>query len=146
MLWRMVAPRRHANEDLQAFKTRFDVYSLESSFYTKGKVKSIVETLKKEGHTYEKDGALWLKTTTFGDDKDRVMQKSDGDYTYFVPDIAYHLDKWKRGFKRAINIQGLDHHGTLKRVAAGLQALNEGIEKDFPKTILHKMVKVVKEN
>ena len=105
----------------------------------------VIRTIKNNHKTYEKDSALWFKSSFYGDDKDRVMRKADGNYTYFVPDIAYHLDKWKRGFKRAINIQGLDHHGTLKRVAAGLQALNEGIEKDFPKTILHKMVKVVKD-
>ena len=136
--------RKEQDEDLQAFKTEFDVYSLESSFYTKGKVKSIVETLKKEGHTYEKDGALWLKTTTFGDDKDRVMQKSDGDYTYFVPDVAYHFDKWERGFDRVINEQGADHHSTIKRVRAGLQGLNKGIPITWPEYILHQMITVLK--
>ena len=136
--------RKEQDEDLRAFKTQFDVYSLESSFYTKGKVKDIVETLKKEGHTYEKDGALWLKTTTFGDDKDRVMQKSDGDYTYFVPDVAYHLDKWERGFTRAINEQGADHHSTINRVKAGLQGLGKGIPTNWPEYILHQMITVLK--
>lgn len=136
--------RKEQDEDLQAFKTNFDVYSLESSFYTNGKVKNIVETLKKEGHTYKKDGALWLQTTTFGDDKDRVMQKSDGDYTYFVPDVAYHFDKWERGFDRVINEQGADHHSTIIRVKAGLQGLNKGIPKNWPEYILHQMITVLK--
>ena len=136
--------RKEQDEDLRAFKTQFDVYSLESSFYTKGKVKDIVETLKKEGHTYEKDGALWLKTTTFGDDKDRVMQKNNGDYTYFVPDVAYHFDKWERGFDRVINEQGADHHSTITRVRAGLQGLNKGIPKNWPEYILHQMITVLK--
>ena len=136
--------RKEQDEDLRAFKTQFDVYSLESSFYAKGKVKSIVETLKKEGHTYEKDGALWLKTTTFGDDKDRVMQKNNGDYTYFVPDVAYHFDKWERGFDRVINEQGADHHSTITRVRAGLQGLNKGIPKNWPEYILHQMITVLK--
>ena len=136
--------RKEQDEDLRAFKTQFDVYSLESSFYTKGKVKNIVETLKKEGHTYEKDGALWLKTTTFGDDKDRVMQKNNGDYTYFVPDVAYHFDKWERGFDRVINEQGADHHSTITRVRAGLQGLNKGIPKNWPEYILHQMITVLK--
>ena len=136
--------RKEQDEDLRAFKTQFDVYSLESSFYTKGKVKDIVETLKKEGHTYNKDGALWLKTTTFGDDKDRVMQKNNGDYTYFVPDVAYHFDKWERGFDRVINEQGADHHSTITRVRAGLQGLNKGIPKNWPEYILHQMITVLK--
>ena len=136
--------RKEQDEDLRAFKTQFDVYSLESSFYTKGKVKDIVETLKKEGHTYKKDGALWLKTTTFGDDKDRVMQKNNGDYTYFVPDVAYHFDKWERGFDRVINEQGADHHSTITRVRAGLQGLNKGIPKNWPEYILHQMITVLK--
>ena len=136
--------RKEQDEDLRAFKTQFDVYSLESSFYAKGKVKSIVETLKKEGHTYEKDGALWLKTTTFGDDKDRVMQKNNGDYTYFVPDVAYHFDKWERGFDRVINEQGADHHSTITRVRAGLQGLNKGIPENWPEYILHQMITVLK--
>jgi arginyl-tRNA synthetase len=136
--------RREQDEDLKAFKTSFDVYSLESSFYTKGKVRGIVKILKDEGHTYEKDGALWLKTTTFGDDKDRVMQKSDGDYTYFVPDVAYHFDKWERGFDRVINEQGADHHSTINRVRAGLQGLNKGIPVNWPEYILHQMITVLK--
>ncbi len=137
--------RKEQNTDLKALGVNFDSYKLESSFYLNGEIEKIVQSIKNNDKTYEKDSALWFKSTHYGDDKDRVMKKADGKYTYFVPDIAYHLDKWHRGFDCAINIQGLDHHGTLKRVAAGLQALNEGIDKDFPKTILHKMVKVVKD-
>ena len=103
-----------------------------------------MEALQKEGHTYNKDGALWLKTTLFGDDKDRVMQKSDGDFTYFVPDVAYHLDKWERGFNRVINEQGADHHSTVSRVRAGLQGLNKGIPQDWPEYVLHQMITVLK--
>ena len=136
--------RKEQDEDLKAFKTFFDIYSLESSFYEKGKVASVVEALQKEGHTYNKDGALWLKTTLFGDDKDRVMQKSDGDFTYFVPDVAYHLDKWERGFNRVINEQGADHHSTVSRVRAGLQGLNKGIPQDWPEYVLHQMITVLK--
>ena len=136
--------RKEQDEDLKAFNTFFDIYSLESSFYEKGKVASIVEALQKEGHTYNKDGALWLKTTLFGDDKDRVMQKSDGDFTYFVPDVAYHLDKWERGFNRVINEQGADHHSTVSRVRAGLQGLNKGIPQDWPEYVLHQMITVLK--
>lgn len=136
--------RKEQDEDLKAFKTSFDIYSLESSFYKNGKVLKIVKELKKNGHTYEKDGALWLKTTLFGDDKDRVMQKTDGSYTYFVPDVAYHLDKWERGFTRAINEQGADHHSTINRVKAGLQGLGKGIPTNWPEYILHQMITVLK--
>ena len=109
------------------FGLEFDIYYLESSLYTDGKVDAAVQGLIASGKTYEQDGALWLKTTEYGDDKDRVMRKSDGSYTYFVPDVAYHVTKWQRGFHRAINIQGSDHHSTITRVRAGLQALNIGI-------------------
>jgi arginyl-tRNA synthetase len=138
--------RREQDLDLQAFGLKFDNYYLESSLYTTGRVQSTVDALVESGHTYESDGALWLRTTELGtgDDKDRVMRKSDGGYTYFVPDVAYHVSKWERGFHRAINIQGSDHHGTVARVRAGLQALDMGIPKDFPAYILHKMVKVVR--
>jgi len=133
--------------DLQAFDLRFDHYTLESALYTRGCVERTVRVLTDHGHTYEQDGALWLRTTALGtgDDKDRVMRKSEGGYTYFVPDVAYHLDKWERGFRHAINIQGSDHHGTVARVRAGLQGLQLGIPKDFPAYILHKMVKVVRD-
>jgi len=139
--------RREQDLDLQAFGLQFDNYYLESSLYTSGRVDKIVQELIASGHTYESEGALWLRSTELGtgDDKDRVMRKSEGGYTYFVPDVAYHVAKWERGFHRAINIQGTDHHGTIARVRAGLQALDIGIPKDFPAYILHKMVKVVRE-
>ncbi|MGB6105796.1 MAG: arginine--tRNA ligase [Pusillimonas sp.] len=138
--------RREQDLDLQAFGLKFDNYYLESSLYTTGRVEQTVNALIAAGHTYESDGALWLRTTELdtGDDKDRVMRKSEGGYTYFVPDVAYHVAKWERGFHRAINIQGSDHHGTIARVRAGLQGLGLGIPKDFPSYILHKMVKVVR--
>ena len=136
--------RREQDMDLKAFGVEFDVYYLESSLYTEGKVEETVKELVRHGHTYEKDGALWLKTTDFGDDKDRVMRKSDGSYTYFLPDVAYHITKWKRGFVRAINEHGADHHSTITRVRIGLQALEMGIPKDWPEYVLHQMVTVMK--
>ncbi len=138
--------RREQDLDLQAFGLAFDNYYLESSLYTDGRVEQTVQALIKAGHTYESEGALWLRTTELGtgDDKDRVMRKSEGGYTYFVPDVAYHITKWERGFHKAINIQGTDHHGTIARVRAGLQGLELGIPKDYPAYILHKMVKVVR--
>jgi len=136
---------RHEQDlDLQAFGVKFANYYLESSLYKDGKVEAAVAALIKGGYTYEQDGALWLRTTDFGDDKDRVMRKSDGTYTYFVPDVAYHIVKWQRGFPKAINVQGSDHHGTIARVRAGLQAVGLGIPKGFPDYILHKMVTVMK--
>ena len=143
-----VAALRHEQDlDLQAFGVKFDTYYLESSLYTDGSVHNTVEALKASGHTYEEDGALFLRTTTFGDDKDRVMKKSaakGGDYTYFVPDVAYHVTKWDRGYRRAINVQGADHHSTITRVRAGLQALNIGIPQGYPDYVLHQMVTVMK--
>jgi arginyl-tRNA synthetase len=138
--------RREQDLDLQAFGLAFDNYYLESSLYTSGRVEETVKALVAGGHTYEEGGALWLRTTELGtgDDKDRVMRKSEGGYTYFVPDVAYHKAKWERGFHRAVNIQGSDHHGTVARVRAGLQALEEGIPKDYPSYVLHKMVKVMR--
>ena len=130
--------------DLAAFGVSFDRYYLESSLYTDGKVEEAVARLVAGGHTFEQDGALWLRTTDYGDDKDRVMRKSEGGYTYFVPDVAYHLGKWQRGFTQAINIQGSDHHGTVARVRAGLQALDMGIPKGYPDYVLHKMVRVMR--
>lgn len=138
---------RHEQDlDLQAFGLAFDRYYLESSLYTSGRVENTVNQLVASGHTYESEGALWLRTTELGtgDDKDRVMRKSEGGYTYFVPDVAYHVTKWERGFTRAINIQGGDHHGTIARVRAGLQALSLGIPADYPAYVLHKMVKVIR--
>jgi len=136
--------RREQDQDLTAFDVRFDVYSLESALYTEGKVDDVVRRLIASGHTYEQDGALWLRTTAFGDDKDRVMRKADGSYTYFVPDVAYHLDKWQRGFQRVINEQGADHHSTITRVRAGLQALDVGIPQGWPDYVLHQMVTVLR--
>jgi len=139
--------RQEQDQDLQAFGVRFDVYSLESSLYATGKVEETERRLAAAGHTYEQDGARWLRTTDFGDDKDRVMRKSaekGGDYTYFVPDVAYHVNKWERGFTRAINVQGADHHGTVRRVRIGLQALEMGIPEGYPEYVLHQMVTVMK--
>ena len=136
--------RREQDLDLQAFGVGFDTYFLESSLYTDGKVEETVRELVAHGHTYEEGGALWLRTTDFGDDKDRVMRKSDGTYTYFLPDVAYHLSKWQRGYERAITELGSDHHGSLARVKAGLQALNVGIPKNWPEYVLHQMVTVMR--
>ncbi|MDY0006312.1 MAG: arginine--tRNA ligase [Spongiibacteraceae bacterium] len=136
--------RREQDLDLRAFDVRFDNYFLESSLYDDGKVEAAVETLVANGHTYEEGGALWLRSTAFGDDKDRVMRKREGGYTYFVPDVAYHLDKWQRGFVRVINEQGADHHSTITRVRAGLQALNAGIPEGWPDYVLHQMVTVMR--
>ncbi|HTD04809.1 arginine--tRNA ligase [Undibacterium sp.] len=137
--------RNEQDIDLQAFGVKFDNYYLESSLYGEGKVEAAVDALKKTGKTYEQDGALWLRTTDYGDDKDRVMKKTDGTYTYFVPDVAYHIVKWQRGYRKAINIQGSDHHGTIARVRAGLQAVDIGIPKGYPDYVLHKMVTVMKD-
>jgi arginyl-tRNA synthetase len=151
-----VAYLRHEQDlDLKAFDVKFDNYYLESSLYTSGRVDKAVELLVKAGKTYEQDGALWLKSTDYGDDKDRVMRKSSPDnldgsqaapqYTYFVPDVAYHLAKWERGYTRAINIQGTDHHGTIARVRAGLQAAGMGVAAGYPDYVLHTMVRVMKD-
>ena len=136
--------RREQNADLAAFGVAFDVYFLESSLYADGKVEETVRELVAHGHTYEDGGALWLRTTDFGDDKDRVMRKSDGTFTYFVPDIAYHRSKWLRGYERAITELGSDHHGSLARVKAGLQALDCGIPRGWPEYVLHQMVTVMR--
>jgi arginyl-tRNA synthetase len=140
----VAALRAEQDLDLQAFGVKFDRYFLESSLYTDGKVEETVNALNDAGMTYESDGALWLKTSQFGDDKDRVMRKRDGTYTYFLPDVAYHVTKWQRGFHRAIDVQGADHHSTTTRVRAGLQALNMGIKPDYPEYVLHQMVTVMK--
>jgi len=140
-----VAYLRHEQDlDLKAFAVEFDNYYLESSLYLSGKVDDTVKRLHEAGKTYEKDGALWLKSTDYGDDKDRVMRKGDGSYTYFVPDVAYHISKWERGFGKVVNIQGTDHHGTIARVRAGLQAANVGIPEGYPDYVLHTMVRVVR--
>ncbi|MDP3654424.1 MAG: arginine--tRNA ligase [Rhodoferax sp.] len=140
-----VAYLRHEQDlDLQAFAVKFDNYYLESSLYTSGRVDDTVGRLQAAGKTYEQDGALWLKSTDYGDDKDRVMRKKDGTFTYFVPDVAYHISKWERGFEKVINIQGTDHHGTIARVRAGLQAAGVGIPQGYPDYVLHTMVRVVR--
>jgi arginyl-tRNA synthetase len=140
-----VAYLRHEQDlDLKAFDVSFDNYFLESSLYTSGKVDATVQRLREAGKTYELDGALWLKSTDYGDDKDRVMRKGDGSYTYFVPDVAYHITKWERGFAKAVNIQGTDHHGTIARVRAGLQAAAAGIPQGYPDYVLHTMVRVMR--
>ncbi|MEO8858158.1 MAG: arginine--tRNA ligase [Burkholderiaceae bacterium] len=140
-----VAYLRHEQDlDLQAFAVRFDNYYLESSLYTSGKVDDTVRRLQASGKTYELDGALWLRSTDYGDDKDRVMRKRDGSYTYFVPDVAYHIAKWERGFEKVVNIQGTDHHGTIARVRAGLQAADVGIPQGYPDYVLHTMVRVMR--
>ncbi|MES2937074.1 MAG: arginine--tRNA ligase [Pseudomonadota bacterium] len=140
-----VAYLRHEQDlDLRKFDVRFDQYYLESSLYTSGKVEATVKRLVEAGKTYEQDGALWLKTTDYGDDKDRVMRKGDGSYTYFVPDVAYHIAKWERGFGKVVNIQGTDHHGTIARVRAGLQAAGAGIPAGYPDYVLHTMVRVMR--
>ena len=136
--------RKEQDLDLQAFGVRFDKYFLESSLYTEGMVEDTVRLLIASGKTYEHEGALWLRTTEFGDDKDRVMRKSDGTFTYFLPDVAYHVTKWKRGFRRAIDVQGADHHSTVTRVRAGLQALDMGVSAKYPEYVLHQMVTVMK--
>jgi arginyl-tRNA synthetase len=141
-----VAYLRHEQDlDLQAFGLRFDHYFLESSLYTSGRVEETVAKLVAAGKTYEQDGALWLRSTDYGDDKDRVMRKSDGTYTYFLPDVAYHLNKFERGFTKVINVQGTDHHGTIARVRAGLQAADMGVPPGYPDYVLNTMVRVVRD-
>jgi len=140
-----VAYLRHEQDgDLQQFDVKFDVYYLESSLYAQGKVDAVVKGFIASGKAYEKDGALWLRTTDYGDDKDRVVRKSDGTYTYFVPDVAYHVTKWERGYERVINVQGTDHHSTITRVRAGLQALDIGIPENYPDYVLHSLVRVTR--
>ena len=136
--------RREQDRDLQAFGVRFDNFYLESSLYSSGRVEAAVARLQDAGKTYEADGALWLRSTDYGDDKDRVMRKSDGSYTYFVPDVAYHIHKWERGYAQCVNVQGSDHHGTIARVRAGLQAAGVGVPQGWPDYVLHKMVTVMK--
>jgi len=144
-----VAFLRHEQDlDLQAFGVHFDHYFLESSLYSSGRVEDTVKRLVASGKTFEEGGALWLRTTDYGDDKDRVMRKQDGSYTYFVPDVAYHVAKFERGYSQVINVQGTDHHGTVARVRAGLQALSEtlslGIPAGYPDYVLYKMIAVMK--
>jgi arginyl-tRNA synthetase len=136
--------RREQDQDLQAFGLVFDVFYLESSLYSEGHVNAAIAALNASGKTFEQDGALWLRSTDYGDDKDRVMRKTDGTYTYFVPDVAYHIQKWRRGFAKVINVQGTDHYGTIARVRAGLQASEFGIPAGYPDYVLHSMVKVMR--
>ncbi|MEA3192975.1 MAG: arginyl-tRNA synthetase [Betaproteobacteria bacterium] len=136
--------RKEQDADLQAFGVKFDVYYLESSLYSEGKVANVVALWEKNGKSYENEGALWLRTTDYGDDKDRVVRKSDGGYTYFVPDVAYHVSKWQRGFRKVTNVQGTDHHSTITRVRAGLQALGMGIPEGYPDYVLHSLVRVMR--
>jgi arginyl-tRNA synthetase len=136
--------RKEQDKDLAAYGVKFDNYYLESSLYTDGRVDSTVQRLVASGKTYEHEGALWLRTTDYGDDKDRVMRKSDGGYTYFVPDVAYHVTKWERGFHKVIDVQGSDHHSTVTRVRAGLQAVGMGVPPGYPDYVLHKMVTVMR--
>jgi arginyl-tRNA synthetase len=149
--------RREQDADLAALGVEFDSYFLESSLYSNGKVESTVDSMVRSGMTYEADGALWLKTTEIGiaghggppaDDKDRVMRKSDGSYTYFVPDVAYHVTKFERGYEKVINVQGTDHYGTIARVRAGLQAVararGASVPNGYPDYLLHKMLRVTK--
>ena len=136
--------RKEQDADLQAFGVKFDVYYLESSLYTEGKVDAVVQKWRVNGKVYELEGALWLRTTDYGDDKDRVVRKSDGTYTYFVPDVAYHVTKWQRGFRKVIDVQGTDHHSTVTRVRAGLQALDLGVPAGYPDYVLHSLVKVMR--
>jgi len=141
-LFAVKALREEQDRDLQAFGVKFDTYYLESSLYEDGSVEKTVLALVHSGHTFEEGDALWLRTTAFGDDKDRVMRKRDGTFTYFVPDVAYHVTKWERGFHRAVNVQGADHHSTVTRVRAGLQALGIGVPQGYPEYVLHQMVTV----
>ena len=136
--------RREQDADLAAFGVKFDVYYLESSLYSEGKVEEVLRLWKENNKLYESEGALWLRTTEYGDDKDRVARKSDRSFTYFVPDVAYHLTKWRRGFRKVINIQGTDHHSAITRVRAGLQALGMGIPEGYPAYVLHSLVKVTR--
>jgi arginyl-tRNA synthetase len=136
--------RKEQDEDLKAFGVKFDVYYLESSLYTEGKVEAVIGLWKEKQKVFESEGALWLRTTEYGDDKDRVARKSDGSYTYFVPDVAYHVTKWQRGFRKVIDVQGTDHHSTVTRVRAGLQALGLGIPAGYPDYVLHSLVKVMR--
>jgi arginyl-tRNA synthetase len=153
--------RNEQDRDLAALGVHFDSFFLESSLYRESKVDAAVSAMVASGMTYEDAGALWLKTTALGthgelaglggppaDDKDRVMRKSDGTYTYFVPDVAYHITKLQRGYDKVINVQGTDHYGTVPRVRAGLRAaaksLGLTVPHGYPDYVLHKMLRVTK--
>ncbi len=134
--------REEQDRDLAEFGVRFDVLSSEQAIYDAGKVDQALALLAERGLSYEADGALWLRTTRFGDDKDRVLRKGDGSFTYLVPDIAYHMDKHDRGFDRAIDVWGADHHGYIPRMRAVLLAL--GYPPDFFSVELVQLVKVIR--
>lgn len=132
--------RKEQEADLEAFRVRFDEFYPETRLYDDGRVDATIRALDATGLAYRADGALWLRTTRFGDQKDRVMVKRDGSPTYFLPDVAYHMSKWERGFRHVVNVQGSDHHSTVDRVRAGLQAL--GRPEGYPEYVLHQMVTV----
>ena len=134
--------RAEQDQDLREFGVKFDVIFFESSLYRDGLLEQTLKDLATRGCTYEQDGALWLRTTAFGDDKDRVLRKSDGTYTYLLPDIAYHRQKHERGFARAIDVLGADHHGYIGRMQAAMQAL--GHPKDFYHAVLVQLVRVMR--
>jgi arginyl-tRNA synthetase len=131
------------DRDLKNYGVRFDVWSLESSLYSEGKVEQAIDLLRKHGHIYEKDGAVWFRSSALGDEKDRVIVRSNGEKTYFAGDIAYHMDKHERGFERAIDIWGADHHGYVPRMKAVVKAL--GYPDDFLECIVHQMVSFMKD-
>ena len=134
--------REEQDRDLAAFGVRFDVISSEQAIYDRGAIPATLALLDSRGLTFERDGALWFRTTDFGDDQDRVLRKSDGSYTYFLPDIAYHVDKHDRGFDRVIDVWGADHHGYIPRVRAALRAL--GYPDEFFSVIVVQLVKVLR--
>jgi len=129
-------------KDLEEFRVIFDIWSSESALYASGSVEEALEAIKEKGQLYEKDGALWIRTSLYGDDKDRVVRKKDGQYTYFASDIAYHLEKWKRGFSKAVNIWGADHHGYVQRMKAALKA--NGLDDSWLSVLLIQLVKLWK--
>jgi arginyl-tRNA synthetase len=129
--------------DLENFRVPFDVWYSETSLYQNGKIDDALETLKEQDHVYEEEGATWFRSTTFGDDKDRVLIKNDGSYTYLAPDIAYHQDKLKRGFNKLINVWGADHHGYIPRMKAAIQAL--GYDKDTLEVEIIQLVHLYKD-
>jgi arginyl-tRNA synthetase len=128
--------------DLKDFRVTFDVWTSESDLYASDLIEKAIESLRSKGQIYEKEGATWIRTSPFGDDKDRVLRKSDGQYTYFASDIAYHLEKWKRGFSKAVNIWGADHHGYVQRMKAAMKT--NGIQEDWLGVLLIQLVKLWK--
>jgi len=131
---------KELKEDLADFRVNFDLWYKETDLYSSGKIDQTIKLIEKRGLLFEEGGALWIKTTPFGDDKDRVLRKKDGEFTYFASDISYHLDKWERGFKKVINIWGADHHGYVNRVQAALMA--QGIPQGWLEVLLIQLVKL----